>query len=129
MSVAKAWQVGERTDGLRAQAQGSGCGFGLRRSPRQRDDLGFQEPTISREQRQVVNHARCGNQFVSGITLDIQARALACDLARERPHVHLRENSRHLRIVEVDLPLLLRAIKGTVESKIYEKLDEVLGRS
>jgi putative polyhydroxyalkanoate system protein len=28
--------------------------------------------------------------------------------------------------VEVDLPFLLRALKGTVESKINEKLDEVL---
>ncbi len=30
--------------------------------------------------------------------------------------------------VEVDLPFLLRAIKGTVESKINQKLDDVLGR-
>ena len=28
--------------------------------------------------------------------------------------------------VEVDLPFLLRAVKGTVESKISEKLDEVI---
>jgi putative polyhydroxyalkanoate system protein len=28
--------------------------------------------------------------------------------------------------VEVDLPFLLRAIKGTVESRINQKLDEVL---
>jgi putative polyhydroxyalkanoate system protein len=30
--------------------------------------------------------------------------------------------------VEVDLPFLLRAIKGTVESKINQKLDELLGK-
>jgi putative polyhydroxyalkanoate system protein len=30
--------------------------------------------------------------------------------------------------VEVDLPFLLRAIKGTVEQKIQTKLDEVLGK-
>jgi len=30
--------------------------------------------------------------------------------------------------VEIDLPFLLRAIKGTVESRVNEKLDEVLGR-
>jgi putative polyhydroxyalkanoate system protein len=30
--------------------------------------------------------------------------------------------------VEVDLPFLLRAIKGTVESKITQKLDELLGK-
>ena len=29
--------------------------------------------------------------------------------------------------VEVDLPFLLKAIKGTVESKINQKLDEVVG--
>jgi putative polyhydroxyalkanoate system protein len=29
--------------------------------------------------------------------------------------------------VEVDLPFLLRAIKGTVESKINQKLNEILG--
>ena len=28
--------------------------------------------------------------------------------------------------VEVDLPFLLRALKGTVESKIHQKLDQVL---
>ena len=31
--------------------------------------------------------------------------------------------------VEVDLPFLLKAIKGTVESKIHQKLDEVLGKA
>ena len=31
--------------------------------------------------------------------------------------------------VEIDLPLLLRAIKGTVESKVNDKLEKVLGRS
>jgi putative polyhydroxyalkanoate system protein len=31
--------------------------------------------------------------------------------------------------VEVDLPFLLRAVKGTVESKINEKLDEILGKA
>lgn len=31
--------------------------------------------------------------------------------------------------VEVDLPFLLRAIKGTVESKIHEKLDQVISRA
>lgn len=31
--------------------------------------------------------------------------------------------------VEIDLPFLLRAIKGTVESKVNEKLEAVLGRS
>lgn len=30
--------------------------------------------------------------------------------------------------VEVDLPFLLRAVKGTVESKINEKLDDILGK-
>ncbi|APR83366.1 Hypothetical protein A7982_08715 [Minicystis rosea] len=29
--------------------------------------------------------------------------------------------------VEVDLPFLLRAVKGTVESKINEKLDQLIG--
>jgi hypothetical protein len=29
--------------------------------------------------------------------------------------------------VEVDLPFLLRAVKGTIESKINQKLDELLG--
>jgi putative polyhydroxyalkanoate system protein len=31
--------------------------------------------------------------------------------------------------VKVDLPLLLRAIKGTVESKINQKLDDLLGKA
>jgi putative polyhydroxyalkanoate system protein len=31
--------------------------------------------------------------------------------------------------VEIDLPFLLRAIKGTVESKVNTKLDEVLGKA
>ena len=31
--------------------------------------------------------------------------------------------------VEVDLPFLLRAIKGTVEAKINQKLDDLLGKS
>jgi putative polyhydroxyalkanoate system protein len=31
--------------------------------------------------------------------------------------------------VEVDLPFLLRAVKGTVESKINQKLDEVLRKA
>jgi putative polyhydroxyalkanoate system protein len=31
--------------------------------------------------------------------------------------------------VEVDLPFLLRAIKGTVESKIHEKLDQVISKA
>ena len=31
--------------------------------------------------------------------------------------------------VEVDLPFLLRAVKGTVESKINQKLDDVLGKA
>ena len=31
--------------------------------------------------------------------------------------------------VEVDLPFLLRAIKCTVESKIHEKLDQVISRA
>lgn len=31
--------------------------------------------------------------------------------------------------VEVDLPFLLRAVKGTVESKISQKLDDVLGKA
>jgi putative polyhydroxyalkanoate system protein len=31
--------------------------------------------------------------------------------------------------VEVDLPFLLRAVKGTVESKINQKLDELLGKA
>jgi putative polyhydroxyalkanoate system protein len=31
--------------------------------------------------------------------------------------------------VEVDLPFLLRAIKGTVESKINQKLDDVVGKA
>jgi putative polyhydroxyalkanoate system protein len=31
--------------------------------------------------------------------------------------------------VEVDLPFLLRAVKGTVESKINQKLDELLGKT
>jgi putative polyhydroxyalkanoate system protein len=30
--------------------------------------------------------------------------------------------------VEVDLPLLLRAVKGTVESKINQKLDDLIGK-
>jgi putative polyhydroxyalkanoate system protein len=30
--------------------------------------------------------------------------------------------------VEIDLPFLLRAIKGSVESKINQQLDEVLGK-
>lgn len=30
--------------------------------------------------------------------------------------------------VEVDLPFLLRAIKGTVEAKILEKLDKLIGK-
>ena len=30
--------------------------------------------------------------------------------------------------VEVDLPFLLRAIKGTIEGKINEKVDAVLGK-
>jgi putative polyhydroxyalkanoate system protein len=30
--------------------------------------------------------------------------------------------------VEVDLPFLLRAVKGTVESKINQKLDDLLGK-
>jgi putative polyhydroxyalkanoate system protein len=31
--------------------------------------------------------------------------------------------------VEVDLPFLLRAIKGTVENKILEKLDKLIGKA
>ena len=31
--------------------------------------------------------------------------------------------------VEIDLPFLLRAIKGKVESKVTEKLQEVLGKA
>jgi putative polyhydroxyalkanoate system protein len=31
--------------------------------------------------------------------------------------------------VEVDLPFLLRAMKGTVESKINRKLDDLLGKA
>jgi putative polyhydroxyalkanoate system protein len=31
--------------------------------------------------------------------------------------------------VEVDLPFLLRAVKGKVESKINEKLDDLLGKA
>jgi putative polyhydroxyalkanoate system protein len=31
--------------------------------------------------------------------------------------------------VEVDLPFLLRAIKGTVESKIQKKLDDLMGKA
>jgi putative polyhydroxyalkanoate system protein len=31
--------------------------------------------------------------------------------------------------VEVDLPFLLRAVKGTVESKITQKLDDLLGKA
>ena len=31
--------------------------------------------------------------------------------------------------VEIDLPFLLRAIKGTVEGKVNEKLDDLLGRA
>lgn len=31
--------------------------------------------------------------------------------------------------VEVDLPFLLRPLKGTVESKISQKLDELIGKS
>jgi putative polyhydroxyalkanoate system protein len=31
--------------------------------------------------------------------------------------------------VEVDLPFLLRAFKGTVEGKIVEKLDALIGKS
>jgi putative polyhydroxyalkanoate system protein len=30
--------------------------------------------------------------------------------------------------VEVDLPFLLRAVKGTIESKINQKLDDLLGK-
>jgi len=30
--------------------------------------------------------------------------------------------------VEVDLPFLLRAVKGTVESKIQQKLDDLIGK-
>jgi putative polyhydroxyalkanoate system protein len=30
--------------------------------------------------------------------------------------------------VEVDLPFLLRAVKGTVESKISQKLDDLIGK-
>jgi putative polyhydroxyalkanoate system protein len=30
--------------------------------------------------------------------------------------------------VEIDLPFLLRAVKGTIESKVNVKLDETLGR-
>ena len=30
--------------------------------------------------------------------------------------------------VEIDLPFLLRAIKGTVEGKVNEKLDDLLGK-
>ena len=31
--------------------------------------------------------------------------------------------------VEVDLPFLLRAVKGTVESKINQKLDNLIGKA
>jgi len=31
--------------------------------------------------------------------------------------------------VELDLPFLLRAIKGTVEAKINQKLDDLLGKA
>jgi putative polyhydroxyalkanoate system protein len=31
--------------------------------------------------------------------------------------------------VEVDLPFLLRAVKGTVESKINQKLDDLIGKA
>jgi hypothetical protein len=31
--------------------------------------------------------------------------------------------------VEVDLPFLLRAVKGTVESKINEKLDQLISKA
>lgn len=31
--------------------------------------------------------------------------------------------------VEVDLPFLLRAVKGTVESKISQRLDELVGKA
>ena len=31
--------------------------------------------------------------------------------------------------VEIDLPFLLRAVKGTVESKINQKLDDLLGKA
>ncbi len=30
--------------------------------------------------------------------------------------------------VEVDLPFLLRAVKGTIESKINQKLDDLIGK-
>lgn len=31
--------------------------------------------------------------------------------------------------VEIDLPFLLRAVKGTVEGRVKEKLDELLGKA
>jgi putative polyhydroxyalkanoate system protein len=31
--------------------------------------------------------------------------------------------------VEVDLPFLLRAVKGTVESRINQKLDDLIGKA
>jgi putative polyhydroxyalkanoate system protein len=31
--------------------------------------------------------------------------------------------------VQIDLPFLLRAIKGTVESKVNKKLDDLLGKA
>jgi putative polyhydroxyalkanoate system protein len=31
--------------------------------------------------------------------------------------------------VEIDLPFLLRAIKGSIESKVNEKLDEAIGKA
>jgi putative polyhydroxyalkanoate system protein len=31
--------------------------------------------------------------------------------------------------VQIDLPFLLRAIKGTIESRVNEKLDEALGKA
>jgi len=31
--------------------------------------------------------------------------------------------------VEIDLPFLLRAIKGTIEGRVNEKLDELIGKA
>ncbi len=31
--------------------------------------------------------------------------------------------------VEVDLPFLLRAVKGTIESKVKQKLDDLIGKA
>jgi putative polyhydroxyalkanoate system protein len=31
--------------------------------------------------------------------------------------------------VEIDLPFLLRAVKGTIESKVNKKLDDLLGKA